>query len=437
MRRTVIHTLGCSKNLVDSEYLGGALRASGWQVSYEATTQPGDVLILNTCGFIGDAKEESIDHILRAAALRAAGHLDKLVVFGCLSQRYPSELAAEIPEVDHWFGARDLAPLLRLFHCAPDLTLGQPRYTSTPSHYAFLKIAEGCDRQCAFCAIPAIRGSFRSFPHQALVAEAQALAQQGVRELILIAQELTYYGHDRGDATALVTLLQALARIEGIEWIRLHYAYPRPFPEELIEWLATEPKACPYLDIPLQHIAEPVLQAMRRHHTGAYARELVDRLRASIPRLALRTTLIAGFPNETEDDFRELLDFVQHVQFDHLGVFTYSEEEGTHAAKHWPDAIPEEVKQARRDALMQAQMPISAARKAQHVGSVLPVILDARVDASTFTGRTQFDSPDVDGEVLVRDPSHALEVGQIARVRITGSDEYDLEAIYPPAEPRA
>ena len=258
-----------------------------------------------------------------------------------------------------------------------------------------------------------------------------------MRELILIAQELTYYGHDRGDATALVTLLQALARIEGIEWIRLHYAYPRPFPEELIEWLATEPKACPYLDIPLQHIAEPVLQAMRRHHTGAYARELVDRLRASIPRLALRTTLIAGFPNETEDDFRELLDFVQHVQFDHLGVFTYSEEEGTHAAKHWPDAIPEEVKQARRDALMQAQMPISAARKAQHVGSVLPVILDARVDASTFTGRTQFDSPDVDGEVLVRDPSHALEVGQIARVRITGSDEYDLEAIYPPAEPCA
>lgn len=426
-KRLHIVTLGCSKNVVDSEHIAAHAVGAGWDVLFDQEPEEGDALLLNTCGFIGDAKEESIEYILRAAAKRAEGELSELLVMGCLSQRYLEELRAEIPEVDRWYGVHDNAEILRDLGCQGQAIDWTRRMPSTPQHYAFLKIAEGCNRHCAFCAIPNIRGRFTSTPLPALVKEAGRLAELGVKELILIAQELTYYGYDLKSPDLLLRLLNALEQIDGIEWLRLHYAYPTNFPPELVGWLATSPKACRYLDIPLQHISGHVLKTMRRAHDEAFSRELVERLRARIPDLALRTTLIVGYPTESEKDFQQLLDFVAETRFDHLGVFTYSEEEGTPAAKGLEDRIPQEEKEARRDAIMSLQRGISASRKAERVGQSLPVIIDHRLDGETLIGRTQYDSPEVDGEVVVADREGVLSIGDIATVRITASSEYDLQ----------
>ncbi len=425
--RLQIVTLGCSKNLVDSEHIAAQAARGGWTVLFDQEPAMGDTVLLNTCGFIGDAKEESIEYILKAAAKRALGEIARLMVMGCLSQRYLEELRAEIPEVDNWYGVHDNAQILRDLGCKQreyDWTLRTP---STPRHYAYLKIAEGCNRHCAFCAIPNIRGRFQSTPLPALLREAQSLARAGVKEIILIAQELTYYGQDLKDPLLLLKLLEELERIPGLEWIRLHYAYPTNFPPELIEWFATSQKACHYLDIPLQHISERVLKSMRRAHNEEFSRELVSTLRQRIPDLALRTTLIVGYPTETEEDFQQLMEFVRETRFEHLGVFTYSEEEGTPAAAELKDCIPEEVKEARRDAIMSLQQKISSERKAERVGATLPVIVDHRLDAQTLIGRTPYDSPDVDGEVIITDREGKVEIGEIVQVRITSSTEYDLQ----------
>ncbi len=420
-------TLGCSKNVVDSEHLAAHAQRHGWSVAYGLDQSGGGTLILNTCGFIGDAKEESIEAILQAAAARSRGDIDRLLVMGCLSQRYPEELAQEIPEVDAWYGVHDAAEVLRALGCPVADYDPTRRLPSSPSHYAYLKIAEGCDRACAFCAIPSIRGGYRSAPVEELVQEAQHLQQGGARELILIAQELTYYGHDQREPDRLLRLLERLERLDGIDWLRLHYAYPTNFSEGLIRWMATSPRACRYLDLPLQHISDRVLRSMRRAHGERMTRELVERLRVGIPGLALRTTLIVGYPTETEEDFRQLLDFVRQARFEHLGVFTYSEEEGTPAAGLYADGIPEEVKRQRRDEVMALQQRISLENKAGRVGQTLPVMVDYRLDERTLVGRTEFDSPEVDGEVIVRDAAGRLEVGDLVPVRITASSEYDLE----------
>ncbi|PID90323.1 MAG: 30S ribosomal protein S12 methylthiotransferase RimO, partial [Bacteroidetes bacterium] len=415
------------KNLVDSEHLAAHAQRHGWSIAYGLDESEGGTLILNTCGFIGDAKEESIEAILQAAAARSRGDIERLMVMGCLSQRYPEELSQEIPEVDAWYGVHDPLEILRALGCPTDDYDPTLRTPSTPSHYAFLKIAEGCDRHCAFCAIPAIRGGYRSVPIEELVQEAEQLQQLGARELILIAQELTYYGLDQRSPDLLLRLLERLEQVDGIDWLRLHYAYPTNFSEELIRWMASSPKACRYLDIPLQHISDHVLKTMQRAHGERMSRELVEKLRANIPELSLRTTLIVGYPTETEEDFRQLLDFVRQTRFDHLGVFTYSEEEGTPAASLYPDTIPEEVKQERRNEIMALQQRLSLENNARRVGQTLPVMVDHRLDEHTLIGRTEFDSPDVDGEVIIRDAEGHLAIGDLAPVRITAYSEYDLE----------
>lgn len=426
MRCATIITLGCSKNVVDSEHLAAALSAQGWDVQMDAEPRVGDTLLINTCGFIGDAKEESVNQILVAGEWRRQKRVGKLLVFGCLSQRYPVELAQEIPEVDGWFGARELAPLLEYLGCSTGGHALIARQLSTPEHYAYLKVAEGCDRGCAFCAIPQIRGRFHSIPTGILRQEALQLAEGGVKELILIAQELTNYGYDLGQPNALLELVQALAKIEPLRWIRLHYAYPHNFPLQLVEWMANEPKACHYLDIPLQHISDAVLTAMHRAHNAAEARRLVEMLRTRIPDIALRTTLLVGFPGETDRDIYALEQFMHDSEFDHLGIFTYSEEEGTYAALHAKDTIPQAEKEARRGHLMELQQSISARRKSRFLGQKLEVMVDAAAGLGEYIGRTRYDSPEVDGEVLVKSAT-VLTNGQIVPVEIDKTSEYDLE----------
>ncbi|WP_283390684.1 30S ribosomal protein S12 methylthiotransferase RimO [Millionella massiliensis] len=419
-----IVTLGCAKNIVDSEHLAGQL-GDGWEVVYDSDSTDAKVVVINTCGFIGDAKEESINTILRFAAAREAGDIDHLFVMGCLSERYRDELRAEIPEVDEFFGVNNLTDILRTVGERYRDELRGERRLTTPAHYAYLKISEGCNWGCGYCAIPLIRGKHVSVPFEELIDEATALARKGVRELIVIAQDTTYYGLDLYGKRRLGELLRALCRIDGIEWVRLHYAYPAHFPQDVIEAMRDEPKICKYLDIPLQHISDRMLRSMRRGLDKAETIRLVEDLRREIPDIALRTTLLVGYPGETEADFQELMEFVAATKFDRLGVFPYSEEEGTYSARELTDDVPQEVKEARVDAIMELQRDIARGGNERLVGTIQRVIIDRR-DDDFWVGRTQYDSPEVDQEVLI--PAvETLRPGEFATVRIVSADDYDLQ----------
>ena len=419
-------TLGCSKNTVDTEHILAQVKDS-YMIIPEGEDAAVDVMLLNTCGFIGDAKEESIQAVLEAVEKKKNGEVGRLIVFGCLSQRYPSEMPELIPEVDAWYGARDFDPVIRELGVEPDPSREKERYlTGSTRSYAFLKISEGCDRRCSYCAIPFIRGAHRSVPMETLVSEAEFLASQGVKELVIIAQDTTFYGLDLYHRRCLAELLQKLSEVEGIEWLRIHYSYPADFPEDVLEQMATNPKVCKYLDIPLQHVSDKMLDMMHRHVDGAWTRALIRRLREQVPGVVLRTTMIVGHPGETEKEFDELIDFIREARFERLGAFTYSEEEGTYGAEHFEDSIPQEVKDSRLNALMSLQSEISLAFNQSRVGLVERVLVDDYVDG-VMVCRSQYESPDVDGEILVRYPSDEL-VGKFIDVRIIGADEYDLIA---------
>ena len=425
MKKINVITLGCSKNTVDSEHLMARLAAAGYEVLFDSDRTDAKVVVINTCGFIGDAKQESIDMILRAAAAKQAGKIERLFVVGCLSERYADELRAEIPEVDDYFGARTWDGIVRALGASEDPALATERRLTTPKHYAYLKISEGCNWKCGYCAIPLIRGGHVSVPMEELEEEARKLAGQGVRELMVIAQDTTYYGIDLYGRRMLAELLRRLCRIDGIEWIRLHYAYPAGFPDEVIEAMASEPKICKYLDIPFQHISDAQLASMHRRHTKAEAMELIGRLRGAIPDLALRTTLLVGYPGETEADFEELLAFVREVRFERLGVFPYSEEEGTWSAENLRDDIPETIKQQRAERVMALQNEISLENNRRRVGRTERVIIDSR-QGDWYVGRTQYDSPEVDQELLIPAGGRRLRRGCFYEARITAAEEYDL-----------
>ena len=428
-------TLCCSKNTVDTEHLLFQAGDAFDVVPADARSDFVDYLLVNTCGFIGDAKEESVQAILEAGQRRARGRAGKLIVFGCLSQRYPDELPDLIPEVDAWYGARDLDPVLRAIGVEPrpDRHCGRVRTENRPGT-AYLKISEGCDRSCAYCAIPGIRGAHRSVPMEDLVEEARFLSARGVKELVVIAQDTTYYGLDLYRRRALAELLQRLSEVEGIEWIRIHYSYPSGFPRDVLAQMASNPKVCPYLDIPLQHISDRVLSMMHRHCTEAQTRALIRDLRTRVPGVVLRTTMIVGHPGEGEREFEELLEFVREARFERLGAFTYSEEEGTYGAEHYDDAVLSEVKEERLARLMELQREISLEYNQSRVGTVEHVLVDA-FDDETLVCRSRFESPDVDGEILVRYDAEAFGhrtpselCGSFIEVRIIGADEYDLIA---------
>ena len=427
MKKINVVTLGCSKNTVDSEHLAAQLAAAGYQIVFDSNRTDAKVVVINTCGFIGDAKQDSIDTLLRFAAAKEQGLIERLFVIGCLSERYADELRAEIPEVDDYFGARDMQGIARALGAAGDPDTSTERLTSTPKHYAYLKIAEGCNWHCGYCAIPLIRGPHRSVPMERCIEEAERLAAQGVRELIVIAQDTTYYGRDLYGRRALAELLERLCKVEGIEWIRLHYAYPTDFPQDVIEVMAREKKICPYLDIPFQHISDHQLTLMKRRHTKADAYALIKRLRAAVPDLALRTTLLVGYPDETEEDFAELMEFVEKVRFERLGVFPYSEEEGTFSARELEDNVPEEVKQERVDRIMALQNRISLEKNQARVGQREQVIIDSR-QGDWYVARGRYDSPEVDQEILIPASERQLRRGKIYTVEITGAEEYDLYA---------
>ena len=425
MKKINVITLGCSKNTVDSEHLMARLAAAGYEVLFDSDRTDAKVVVINTCGFIGDAKQESVDMILRAAAAKQAGKIERLFVVGCLSERYADELRTEIPEVDEYFGARTWDGIVRALGASEDPALATERRLTTPKHYAYLKISEGCNWKCGYCAIPLIRGAHVSVPMEELEEEARKLAAQGVRELMVIAQDTTYYGIDLYGKRMLAELLRRLCRIDGIEWIRLHYAYPTGFPEEVIEVMATEPKICKYLDIPFQHISDAQLTAMHRRHTKAEAMELIRRLRTAIPDLALRTTLLVGYPGETEADFAELLEFVREVRFERLGVFAYSEEEGTWSAEKLRDDVPEAVKQERVERIMALQNELSLENNRRRVGRTERVVIDSR-QGDFYVGRTQYDSPEVDQEILIPVGGKRLLRGHFYDVTVTSAADYDL-----------
>ena len=434
MPKLQVITLGCSKNTVDTEHLLFQVQDS-YDIVPEGETCPVDVLLINTCGFIGDAKEQSIQTILAAAQRKTAGEVGRLLVFGCLSQRYPDELPGLIPEVDGWFGARELDPLIRALGCQPDPALRHGRLLEGEyKPYAYLKISEGCDRRCSYCAIPFIRGRHISVPMETLVAEARELAARGVKELIIIAQDTTYYGLDLYKKRCLAELLRKLSEVEGIEWMRIHYSYPADFPEDVLEEMAHNPKVCRYMDIPLQHVADEVLDKMHRHVDGAWTRELIRRMREKVPGVALRTTLIVGHPGETSAHFKELVDFVKEARFQRMGAFTYSEEEGTYGAEHFKDSIRPSVKQKRLNELMEVQRGISFAYNQSRIGTEVRVLVDGFSDG-ILVCRSEFESPEVDGEILVKYTAEAFDgiephslVGEFLTVRITSADEYDLSA---------
>ena len=425
-------TLGCSKNTVDTEHLLFQVQGS-YEIVPEGEDRAVDVLLINTCGFIGDAKEQSIQVILEAAQRKQAGRVGRLLVFGCLSQRYPDELPGLIPEVDGWFGARELEPLIQALGCKPDAAQMHRRVRTDGRHpYAFLKISEGCNRRCSYCAIPFIRGAHKSVPMEVLVKEAEELAAQGVRELVIIAQDTTYYGLDLYGKRCLAQLLRRLSAVEGIEWMRIHYSYPADFPEDVLEEMAVNPKVCRYMDIPLQHVSDEVLDKMHRNVDGAWTRELIRRMRERVPGVVLRTTLIVGHPGETAAHFKELMDFVQEARFQRMGAFTYSEEDGTYDAEHFPDTIRPSVKKQRLNKLMELQRGISLAYNQSRIGTEVRVLVDDVTDG-ILVCRSEFESPEVDGEILVKCPASALEapeslIGQFLSVRITAADEYDLTA---------
>ena len=427
-------TLGCSKNRVDTEHILSMLEGQYEIVPESDEDVTVDCILLNTCGFIGDAKEESVDAILHAVERKKAGRAGTVIVFGCLSQRYAEELPGLIPEVDAWFGARDFGPVVRALGVTPSDLWLTGRHLTTPRHYAYLKISEGCDRRCSYCAIPFIRGRHRSVPMEQLVGEARLLALKGVRELIVIAQDTTFYGLDLYHRRALAELLQRLSEIDGIEWIRVHYSYPDDFPEDVLVQMAENPKVCRYMDIPLQHISDKVLSNMRRNVDGAGIRRLIRTMREKVPGVVLRTTMITGHPGEGETEFRELLDFVEEARFERLGAFRYSEEEGTYGASHFSDEIPEEIKQERWNILMETQSRISREFNMSRVGSEVKVSVDDFSDG-VFVCRSEFESPEVDGEILVKYDPDVLDgvepyslVGEFIVVHITGADEYDLIA---------
>lgn len=417
-------TLGCSKNVYDSEVLMGQLIANNKNVVHEDENDDGNIVVINTCGFIGDAKEESINTILHYVNKKELGEVDRVYVTGCLSERYKPDLQKEIPNVDEYFGTHDLPNLLKVLDADYKHELIGERLTTTPIHYAYLKIAEGCDRPCSFCAIPLMRGKHVSTPIENLVIEATKLAKKGIKELILIAQDLTYYGLDIYKKRALADLLTELAKIDGIEWIRLHYAFPTGFPLDVLEVIKNEPKVCNYLDIPLQHINDDILKSMRRGTSHEKTTNLIAEFRKSVPNMAIRTTLIVGYPGETEAIFQELKKWVADMRFERLGVFAYSHEENTHAA-NLKDNVPEKVKQKRVSEIMDMQSQISFELNQEKVGQVFKCIID-RKDGNYFIGRTEFDSPDVDNEVLIDATENYVQVGKFANIKITSATEFDL-----------
>ncbi|MET6991808.1 30S ribosomal protein S12 methylthiotransferase RimO [Sediminicola arcticus] len=414
-------TLGCSKNVYDSEVLMGQLRANNKEVVHE---EEGNVVVINTCGFIANAKEESVNTILEYVQKKEAGLVDKVFVTGCLSERYKPDLQKEIPNVDEYFGTSDLPNLLKALGADYKHELIGERLTTTPKNYAYLKIAEGCDRPCSFCAIPLMRGKHKSTPIEDLVLEANKLAAKGVKELVLIAQDLTYYGLDIYKKRNLAELLKELVKVEGIEWIRLHYAFPTGFPMDVLDVMKQEPKVCNYLDIPLQHIADPILKSMRRGTTKAKTTKLLQDFRATVPEMTIRTTLIVGYPGETEEDFQTLKSWVEEMRFERLGCFTYSHEENTHAF-NLEDDVPEEVKLERAAEIMEIQSQISWELNQEKVGQTFRCIID-RKEGPYFVGRTEFDSPDVDNEVLIDAAKHYVKIGEFTNVKITEAADFDL-----------
>jgi len=416
-----IVTLGCSKNVYDSEVLMGQLQANGKDVVHE---DRGDIVVINTCGFIDNAKEESINTILDFVEAKNRGEVEKVFVTGCLSERYKPDLVKEIPDVDQYFGTRDLPILLKHLGADYKHELVGERLTTTPKHYAYLKISEGCDRPCSFCAIPLMRGGHISTPIEKLVLEAQKLAKNGTKELILIAQDLTYYGLDIYKKRALGDLLKELIKVNGIEWIRLHYAFPSGFPEDVLDIIREEPKVCNYIDIPLQHINSDLLKSMRRGTTHEKTDALLNKFREKVADMAIRTTLIVGYPGETQERFQEMKDWVREQRFDRLGCFTYSHEENTHAY-HLQDDVPQEVKEARVEEIMELQTQISWEKNQEKIGKVFRCIFD-RKEGNYFIGRTEYDSPDVDNTVLVDATENYISIGDFAEVKITSAEEFDL-----------
>ena len=442
-RKTVdIITMGCSKNLVDSERLMGLFEANGYKCTHDSDNPQGEIVVVNTCGFIADAKEESINTILEFCEAKKQGRVERIYVMGCLSERYLADLEAEIPEVDGWYGKfnyqkllNDLAPLSSpegdtivsaQKTKTPSEAVGcaSPRKLTTPSHYAYLKISEGCDRHCAYCAIPLITGKHQSRPMDEILDEVRWLVSQGVKELQVIAQELTYYGVDLYGEQRIAELVERMAEIEGVEWIRLHYAYPAHFPWDLLRVMREKKNVCKYLDIALQHISDHMLSRMQRHVTKAETMELIERMRREVPGIHLRTTLMVGFPGETDADYQELIDFVKWARFERMGAFAYSEEDGTYSAEHYEDDVPEEVKQRRLDKLMRVQQNISAEIEAAKIGQTLQVVID-RKEGDYYVGRTEFCSPEVDPEVLIP-AKEQLTVGRFYQVNITDAEEFDL-----------
>jgi len=414
-------TLGCSKNVYDSEVLMGQLRANNKEVVHE---EEGNIVVINTCGFIANAKEESVNTILEYVQKKDEGVVDKVFVTGCLSERYKPDLQEEIPDVDQYFGTTELPGLLKALGADYKHELIGERLTTTPKNYAYLKIAEGCDRPCSFCAIPIMRGKHKSTPIEDLVVEAEKLAVDGVKELVLIAQDLTYYGLDLYKERKLADLLRALVKVDGIEWIRLHYAFPTGFPMEVLEVMKQESKICNYIDIPLQHIADPILKSMRRGTTKAKTTKLLKEFRAAVPEMTIRTTLIVGYPGETQEDFETLRDWVKEMRFERLGCFTYSHEENTHAF-NLEDDVPEEVKMERANEIMEIQSQISWELNQQKIGNEYKVVID-RKEGQYFVGRTEFDSPDVDNEVLIDASKFYLKTGEFAKVKIYEAEDFDL-----------
>ncbi len=419
-----IITLGCSKNLVDSESLMKQLKTSGFNVLHDSN-KPSEIVVINTCGFINDAKQESIETILQFEGLRKSKKIEKLFVFGCLSERYKEELETEIPVVDKYFGVYNLKELVESIgaHYKDEL-LGE-RYLTTPKHYAYLKISEGCDRSCSFCAIPLIKGKHTSRPIEDLVNEAKFLVSQGVKEIILIAQDLSYYGMDIYKKFALAELIDKLSDVKGIKWLRLHYTFPAKFPMNVMDVMKSKSTICKYMDIPVQHISDKLLKNMRRGITKQQTYDLIDFFRKEIPDMALRTTLLVGHPGETDEDFNELIEFVRYAKFERLGVFTYSEEENTYSAKYFKDDIPFSIKQTRMNEIMEVQREISKSLNTNKIGKAFKVIID-RKEGDYFIGRTEFDSPEVDNEVIINAGKKKLKIGNFYNVEITGAEDFDL-----------
>lgn len=429
MRKNTIDiiTLGCSKNLVDSEKLMKQLEANGYKVTHDSDHPQGEITVINTCGFIGDAKEESINMILEFCQAKEEGRLKKLYVMGCLSERYLKDLQMEIPQVDKFYGKFNWNELLADLGKAYHSEFAIERHLTTPKHYAYLKISEGCDRKCSYCAIPIITGKHVSRPMEEILDEVRLLVSEGVKEFQVIAQELTYYGVDLYKKQMLPELIEQMAHIPGVEWIRLHYAYPAHFPEDLFRVMRENDNVCKYMDIALQHISDNMLQKMRRHVTKAETYQLIEKFRKEVLGIHLRTTLMVGHPGETEQDFEELMEFVRTARFDRMGAFAYSEEEGTYSAKHYKDEIPQEVKQQRLDKLMELQQEVSADLSHRKIGQEFKVIID-RKEGDYYVGRTQFDSPEVDPEVLINVENHRLRIGSFHRVKVYDADDFDLYA---------